>query len=425
MTVAEEDFSLHWGILSIFGTTPWTADSWGAFADQAPYLSFGKSPFVNTPLPMWAMVGWTNITSQTLPNTRFLSAILATIGLFSSYFISKRFLKSEHALFAPGFLAGSLMWNDTARHASQEIWGITFVLMSTAFFISMLFSQRSQWSSMLLMSVGLCISVFILMLSSFAGIALFLAIALTATIIFLPNAKILWFGISSITLGMLGGYSWYWQMDFPYFSQIIDSLKLAHYVPFGLDLQTLIIDFALLPFFIAGLIIGIKQFFINDAFPKAFLFMLIWFLLAYGIFGFSTMIIPPFAVISLMGLLSINTSIQSIRVLWILIGFALVFSAFGIAPRLVEGMSKGIFNQEWSIVGLIPLLLLIGIPVSSMLMKKETISKLAYSAMSRALITLVIAALIKVAFANLLGKTRIEPEKLVRNDQQSQHSHHV
>lgn len=425
MTVAEEDFSLHWGILSIFGTTPWTADSWGAFADQAPYLSFGKSPFVNTPLPMWAMVGWTNITSQTLPNTRFLSAILATIGLFSSYFISKRFLKSEHALFAPGFLAGSLMWNDTARHASQEIWGITFVLMSTAFFISMLFSQRSQWSSMLLMSVGLCISVFILMLSSFAGIALFLAIALTATIIFFPNAKILWFGISSITLGMLGGYSWYWQMDFPYFSQIIDSLKLAHYVPFGLDLQTLIIDFALLPFFIAGLIIGIKQFFINDAFPKAFLFMLIWFLLAYGIFGFSTMIIPPFAVISLMGLLSINTSIQSIRVLWILIGFALVFSAFGIAPRLVEGMSKGIFNQEWSIVGLIPLLLLIGIPVSSMLMKKETISKLSYSAMSRALITLVIAALIKVAFANLLGKTRIEPEKLVKNDQQSQHSLHV
>jgi hypothetical protein len=426
MTVAEEDFSLHWGILSIFGTTPWTADSWGAFADQAPYLSFGKSPFVNTPLPMWAMVGWTNITSQTLPNTRFLSAILATIGLFSSYFISKRFLKSEHALFAPGFLAGSLMWNDTARHASQEIWGITFVLMSTAFFISMLFSQRSQWSSMLLMSVGLCISVFILMLSSFAGIALFLAIALTATIIFLPNTKILWFGISSITLGMLGGYSWYWQMDFPFFSQIIDSLQLAHYVPFGLDLQTLIIDFALLPFFIAGLIIGIKQFFINDGtFPKAFLFMLIWFLLAYGIFGFSTMIIPPFAIISLMGLLSINTTVQSIRVHWILIGLALVFSAFGIAPRLVEGMSKGIFNQEWSIVGLIPLLLLIGIPVSSMLMKKETISKLAYSAMSRALITLVIAALIKVAFANLLGKTRIEPEKLVRNDQQSQHSHHV
>jgi hypothetical protein len=264
------------------------------------------------------------------------------------------------------------------------------------------------------------------MLSSFAGIALFLAIALTATIIFLPNTKILWFGISSITLGMLGGYSWYWQMDFPFFSQIIDSLQLAHYVPFGLDLQTLIIDFALLPFFIAGLIIGIKQFFINDGtFPKAFLFMLIWFLLAYGIFGFSTMIIPPFAIISLMGLLSINTTVQSIRVHWILIGLALVFSAFGIAPRLVEGMSKGIFNQEWSVVGLIPLLLLIGIPVSSILMKKEAISKLSYSAMSRALITLVIAALIKVAFANLLGKTRIESEKLVKNDQQSQPSLHV
>ena len=137
------------------------------------------------------------------------------------------------------------------------------------------------------------------------------------------------------------------------------------------------------------------------------------------------MIIPPFAVISLIGLLSINTTIQSIRVHWILIGFAMVLSAFGIAPRLVEAMGKGIFNQELSIISLIPLLLLIGIPVSSILMKKEAISKLAYSAMSRALITLVIAALIKVAFANLLGKTRIEPEKLVKNDQQIQHSFHV
>jgi len=290
----------------------------------------------------------------------------------------------------------------------------------------MIFSQRSQWYSMLLMSMGLCISVLILTLSSFAGIALFLAIALTATIIFLPNAKILLFGISSIILGILGGYSWYWQMDFPFFSQILDSIQLAHYIPKGLDLHTLIIDFALLPFFIAGLIIGIKQFFINDGtFPKAFLFMLIWFLLAYGIFGFSTMIIPPFAVISLMGLLSINTKIRSIRIHWILIGLALVFSAFGIAPRLVEAMGKGIFNQEWSILGLIPLLLLIGIPISSIIMKKEALSKLSYSAMSRALITLVIAALIKVAFANLLGKTRIEPDKLVKNDQQIQHSLHV
>ena len=426
MTVAEEDFSLHWGILSIFGTTPWTADSWGAFTDQAPYLSFGKSPFVNMPLPMWAMVAWTNITSQTLPNTRFLSAILATIGLFASYFISKRFLKSEQALYVPGFLAGSLMWNDTARHASQEVWGITFVLMSTAFFISMIFSQRSRWHSIVFMSLGLCISVAILTLSSFAGIALFLAIALSATIIFLPNAKILWYGISSIILGIVGGYSWFLKMNFPFFSQIFDSIQLAHYIPIGLDLHTLIIDFALLPFFIAGLIIGIKQLFINDGiFPKAFLFMLIWFLLAYGIFGFSTMIIPPFAVISLMGLLSINTTIQSIRVHWILIGFALVFSAFGIAPRLVEAMSKGIFNQEWSVIGFIPLLLLIGIPVSSMLMKKETLSKLTDSAMSRALITLVIAALIKVVFANLLGKTRIEPANLAKNNLPSQHSLHV
>jgi 4-amino-4-deoxy-L-arabinose transferase-like glycosyltransferase len=423
MTVAEEDFSLHWGILSIFGTTPWTADSWGAFADQAPYLSLGKSPFVNTPLPMWAMVAWTNITSQTLPNTRFLSALLASIALCSSYFIAKRFLKYEHALFAPGFLAGSLMWNDTARHASQEIWGITFVLTSIALFLSMINSQHSHWYSLLIMSLGLCFSVMILMLSSFTGIALLFAIIMCGIFMFLPTRKLLWHIITSIAVGFIGGYSWYWQMDFPFFSQIADTILLSHYIPRGLDLTTLIIDFALLPFFIMALFIGIKRFFIkDDTSSKALLFMLIWFVIAYGLFGFSAMIIPPFVMIALIGLLSINESIQSIRIRWILIGYALVFSAFGIAPRLVEAMSKGIVFQEWSILGFIPILLFIGIPISSILLNKSALSKLTYSAMSRALITLVIAALIKVAFANLLGKTRIEPEALAKNSTQVQHS---
>jgi 4-amino-4-deoxy-L-arabinose transferase-like glycosyltransferase len=423
MTVAEEDFSLHWGILSIFGTTPWTADSWGAFADQAPYLSLGKSPFVNTPLPMWAMVAWTNITSQTLPNTRFLSALLASIALCSSYFIAKRFLKYEHALFAPGFLAGSLMWNDTARHASQEIWGITFVLTSIALFLSMINSQHSHWYSLLIMSLGLCFSVMILMLSSFTGIALLFAIIMCGIFMFLPTRKLLWHIITSIAVGFIGGYSWYWQMDFPFFSQIADTILLSHYIPRGLDLTTLIIDFALLPFFIMALFIGIKRFFIkDDSSSKALLFMLIWFVIAYGLFGFSAMIIPPFVMSALIGLLSINESIQSIRIRWILIGYALVFSAFGIAPRLVEAMSKGIVFQEWSILGFIPILLFIGIPISSILLNKSALSKLTYSAMSRALITLVIAALIKVAFANLLGKTRIEPEALAKNSTQVQHS---
>ncbi len=423
MTVAEEDFSLHWGILSIFGTTPWTADSWGAFADQAPYLSLGKSPFVNTPLPMWAMVAWTNITSQTLPNTRFLSALLASIALCSSYFIAKRFLKYEHALFAPGFLAGSLMWNDTARHASQEIWGITFVLTSIALFLSMINSQHSHWYSLLIMSLGLCFSVMILMLSSFTGIALLFAIIMCGIFMFLPTRKLLWHIITSIAVGFIGGYSWYWQMDFPFFSQIADTILLSHYIPRGLDLTTLIIDFALLPFFIMALFIAIKRFFIkDDSSSKALLFMLIWFVIAYGLFGFSAMIIPPFVMIALIGLLSINESIQSIRIRWILIGYALVFSAFGIAPRLVEAMSKGIVFQEWSILGFIPILFFIGIPISSILLNKSTLSKLTYSAMSRALITLVIAALIKVAFANLLGKTRIEPEALAKNSTQVQHS---
>jgi 4-amino-4-deoxy-L-arabinose transferase-like glycosyltransferase len=426
MTNGEEDFSLHWGILSIFGTTPFTADSWGAFADQAPYLSLGKSPFVNPPLPMWAMVAWTQITSQTLPNTRILSAMLAMIAVFSMFFIAKRFLKADHALFAPGFLAGSLLWNDAARHATPEIWGITFFLMSMAFLLSIIFQKQKKISSLILMSIGLCISTMILMISSFTGVALF--ILLMIPILFFFNAQKFKFHFASLSiiLGLIGGYSWYHIMDFPYFSQILDSILLAKYIPAGLDFNTLIIDFALFPFFASGLIIGIKRL-RSTPFDqsKSFLFLLIWFIISYVLFGFSAMIIPPFALIGLNGLLAANVFIQSHKIRWTLIAYALLLSCFGIAPRLIEAMSNGIFQQEWSAIGIIPLILLIGIPFSSMFMGKETLAKLTYSAMSRALITLVIAALIKVAFANLLGKTRIEPNQLVRIHERLHHSNHV
>lgn len=144
--------------------------------------------------------------------------------------------------------------------------------------------------------------------------------------------------------------------------------------------------------------------------------------MAYAMFGFSAMIIPPFALLALMGLLSTQFSIQSIRLRWILIGYALILSAFGIAPRLVDAMNNGLFMQEWSAIGIIPLLLMIGIPLSSFFMSKDALSKLTYTTMSRALITLVIAALIKVAFANMLGKTRIEKDKLVILHQQEVHA---
>ena len=421
MTSAEENFSLQWGILSIFGTTPFTADSWGAFADQGPYLSFGKTPFVHPPLPMWAMVGWTNLTSQTLPNTRMLSAILAMFALFSSYFIAKRFLKVEHAIYAPGFLAGSLMWNDSARHASPEIWGITFFLMSLAFTLSMICNRQKTLLSSLLMSFGLFLSVMILMLSSFGGIALFITLCCIALVMFRPQVQTNILVISSVIVGCLGGFSWYWKMDFPVLSQIVDTIALAEYIPHGLGLNTLIIDFALLPFFISGLIIGIRKLF-TQQFTPMFVFLIAWFVIAYCIFGFSAMIIPPFAFLALMGLLSTNLSIQSIRLRWVLIAYALMLSAFGIAPRLIDAMSNGLFNSMWTAIGIIPLLLLIGIPISTFLMKKEALSKLTYTTMSRALITLVIAALIKVAFANLLGKTRIAPEQLVRNEMHVNHS---
>ena len=424
MTTAEENFSLQWGILSIFGTTPFTGDSWGAFADQGPYLSFGKTPFVHPPLPMWAMVAWTNLTSQTLPNTRMLSAILAMLALFSSYFIAKRFLKVEHAIYAPGFLAGSLLWNDSARHASPEMWGITFVLMSLALTLSMIFNRQKTLISSLFLSFGLFLSVMILMLSSFGGLALFVIICCIAIAMFRPQLQISILVISSVIMGCLAGLSWYWTMDFPVLSQIVDTIALAEYIPQGLGLNTLIIDFALLPFFLSGLIIGIRKLFTKNYSP-IFLFLCSWFLITYGIFGFSAMIIPPFAFLALMGLLSANLSIQSIRLRWILIAYAMILSAFGIAPRLVDAMGNGLFNQTWTVIGIIPLLLLIGIPLSTFLMSKEALSKLTFTAMSRALITLVIAALIKVAFANLLGKTRIDPKQLVRNEVHVNHSLHV
>jgi len=412
MAVAEEDFSLHWGILSIFGTTPWTADSWGAFADQAPYLSLGESPFVSPPLPMWAMVGWTHVFSQTLPNTRFLSSILASFALLSSYFIAKRFLNIEHAIFVPGFLAGSLLWNDSARHASPEIWGITFLLISIAILWSLLFGKQKTWLALIAMSLALCCSTMILMLSSFGGIALFLVLSCIALLMFRPQRNTVVAIIFSTALGCLGGLSWYWTMDFPVFSQIVDTISLATYIPRGLNFNTLFIDFALFPFFLSGLIIGIRNLF-TPQHSSHVLFILLWFVIAYAFFGFSAMIIPPFVFLALMGLLSANLTIQSLRLRWILIGSAMILSIFGIAPRLFDAMNAGLFNQEWSALGIIPLLFFIGIPLSSFFMSKLTLSTLTYTAMSRALITLVAAALIKVAFANMLGKTRIEKDRLV------------
>jgi hypothetical protein len=304
------------------------------------------------------------------------------------------------------------------------MWGITFVLMSLALTLSMIFNRQKTLISSLFLSFGLFLSVMILMLSSFGGLALFVIICCIALAMFRPQLQISILVISSVIMGCLAGLSWYWTMDFPVLSQIVDTIALAEYIPQGLGLNTLIIDFALLPFFLSALIIGIRKLFTKNYSP-IFLFLCSWFLITYGIFGFSAMIIPPFAFLALMGLLSANLSIQSIRLRWILIAYAMILSAFGIAPRLVDAMGNGLFNQTWTVIGIIPLLLLIGIPLSTFLMSKEALSKLTFTAMSRALITLVIAALIKVAFANLLGKTRIDPKQLVRNEVHVNHSLHV
>jgi hypothetical protein len=51
--------------------------------------------------------------------------------------------------------------------------------------------------------------------------------------------------------------------------------------------------------------------------------------------------------------------------------------------------------------------------ISAFILKSDTLNHLVYTAMHKIILALVIASMIKVAFANLLGKTRISPDALV------------
>lgn len=412
MTKAEESFSLHWGILSIFGTIPINSDSWGAFADQAPYLSLGETPFVNPPLPMWGMVAWSKLMGETLPSTRFLSCILAMCSLISLYFIGKNLGKSEHAMYASGFLAGSLIWNDTARHASPEIWGITFLLTSLALSFGILNLHETKLSRSFLTSCLLLISSTALMLSSFSAIVIFIGIVLLLLALYKPSKMRIAFLGSPVILGAIVGDAWFLNMDLPYASQIVDTVQQVRYIPTSSDIQTMLIDFSLLPFFLIGIFAGIQSIIKKEKNQAAFLLAISWFVLSYVGSGFTSAILPSFILIALRGVNSFDAVISSIKVKWIFISISFFMAAFGIAPRLLEGLFQLVMNQQFSMYGIIPTLGIIGILITIFL-KEDKMRTLVYNAMARIILALVIAAMIKVAFANLLGKTRVPKDALV------------
>ncbi|MGA1278065.1 MAG: ArnT family glycosyltransferase [Candidatus Kapaibacteriota bacterium] len=412
MTKAEESFSLHWGILSIFGTFPINSDSWGAFADQAPYLSLGETPFVNPPLPMWGMVAWSKLMGETLPSTRFLSCILAMCSLISLYFIGKNLGKSQYAMYASGSLAGSLIWNDTARHASPEIWGITFLLTSLALSFGILNLHETKLSRSFLTACLLLISSTALTLSSFTNIVIFSGIILLLLALYKPSKMHIAFLVSPIILGAIVGYTWFLNMDLPYASQIVDTLQQVRYIPTSSDIQTMLIDFSLLPFFLIGIFAGIQSIIKKEKNQAAFVLAISWFVLSYVGSGFTSAILPSFILIALQGVNSFDAVISSIKVKWIFISISFFMAAFGIAPRLLEGLLQFVVNQQFSMYGIIPILGIIGILITIFL-KEEKLRTLVYNAMARIILALVIAAMIKVAFANLLGKTRITKDALV------------
>jgi|GEM_PF-563819 len=421
MTKAEERFSLHWGILSIFGTTPLESDSWGAFTDQAPYLSLGETPFVNPPLPMWGTVAWVKVMGETLPTSRFLSCILAMLSLIAMYFIAGNLGTSNHAMYASGFLAGSLIWNDIARHASPEIWGITFLLISIACILPLFKDSLHSLIARVLVSIGLTIACTCLILSSFSYSLLFMCFAVLYGILSKPSAQQARFIIPSIIIGFFIGYAWFLRMDLPYLSQMLDTLKQVHYVPSSMDIQTFIIDAALMPFFVVGLMSGMQSLFrIKDKQQGiSFIMTCGWLLFAYAFMGFSIGILPPFILIALHGIGSFHGFVSSKRVQWILISSSFVIAAFGIAPRLVEGLSLLMNQQIVTVYGIIPLIAILMIFISAFILKSETLNHLVYTAMHKIILALVISSMIKVAFANLLGKTRISPDALVYMQQKS------
>ncbi len=264
-------------------------------------------------------------------------------------------------------------------------------------------------------SCGFTVALICLILSSFSCSLLFICLTLLYGVLSKPSSQQLKFIIPSIIIGFFIGYAWFLKMDLPFLSQILDTLKQVQYIPSSLDLQTLIIDAALLPFFVMGLMSGIQSLFRikNKRQGISFMIACCWLLLAYAIMGVSYGILPPFILIALHGIGSFKEFVRSTRVQWILIASSFLMAAFGIAPRLIEGLLLILTQQYVTIYGIIPLIVILMICITAVILKSEILNQLVYTAMHRIILALVIASMIKVAFANLLGKTRIAADALV------------
>ena len=413
MSKKEESFSLHWGLLSIFGGDQGenTTNKWGAYTDQAPYLSLGESPFVEPPLPIWGTNWWAKFAGQTIPSTRALSAIIAALGLLGFYLVSKTFLSKELSVFAPGFLAGSLIWNGYARQSTQDIWGITFLLLSSFVIFSFYKRENTFYSIWKLIGYPLLIALctVLLGLSSFIGFGLFLILSTLYIIINPIKPLFTILSLFGIVIGAGLSMIWYVNMDLPFWSQISAAL-FGFTFSFSLSaLESILTDFSLIPATIAGLILLpiSHRLFKSTATlhftPKKSWFLISWFIVSFLLTSqFSIFMLPIYILLALTCIEILPKLAINRGIIWMIISSMILIALFGIIPRIPHAFINMIHKQTYSIPGIICVILCI-IPFIGFILPDKIVKEINARLLLSIVIVLVIAGLIKVAFSNILG----------------------
>ena len=408
MSKDEEGFSLHWGLISLFGNDPISGgDSWGAFTDQAPYVSMGESPFITPPLPMWGMVYWTKAFDQKLPITRTLSALIAALGLIGFYFIAKYVLPSEFSMFAPGFLAGSLIWNGFARQATSEIWGITILIAIVGTILFYSYKKEKNILHSILYSVFLAIGISLLSLSSFSGFGLALMIIPMLVILLQPTLLFSVLTFAGLSIGTLTGLSWYYSMDFPFWSQVRDSLFTFHHLFDQSLLQSVLSDLIFFPFVLVGLIsfAFTKSNAWNKAKWKMHAFLAFWLLIStLATSHFSQFSIVPLILFGLSSIEQFNEHISKASVRWLVLTSTYIIALFGIIPRLPHAAINILSGSPINLIGIIAAIILIFIPIAGFLLPKRFLDEYNARMMVSLIMILFIASMVKITFANYLGK---------------------
>lgn len=413
MSKREESFSLHWGLLSIFGGDQGenTLNTWGAYTDQAPYLSLGESTFVEPPLPIWGVSWWAKFAGQTIPSTRALSAIIAAFGLLGFYFLSNTFLSKELSILAPGFLAGSLIWNGYARQSTQDIWGITFFLLSSAFIFSFYKKENSFFSFRKIIGYPLLIALctVLLGLSSFIGFALFLILSLLFIIIHPVKPLFTILSLFGIVIGTCLSMIWYVKMDLPFWSQI-SAAVFGFTFSFSFSaLESILTDFSLFPAAIAGLIVLpfshmlLKSTATLYFIPKRSWFLITWFIVTFLLTSqFSIFILPIYILLALTCIEILPKLAMNKGFIWMIASSMSVFALFGIIPRIPHAFINLIQHQIYSIPGIICIPICI-IPFLGFILSDKIIKEINARMLISIVIVLLIAGIMKVAFSNILG----------------------